>query len=325
MDTDYRKYEKEMEELYKRASGQKSETYHSIVCPTVNGKVCKLCEQCKEVLFDKSIGEKDPIRLRASNINGKFRYYSNVVFLSNPTEVVVFEYGDKIAKALVLAQNGPVTYNKDFMDPIKGRNVAITKISGGGDRRNVDYKVAFGEVSPLVDKSVLTKMNNLGAILQLIENGLRPFYQSKLQGTTEMRILQSWLGAERYWMFFKQAVYHYNITDEEFNAVLGGELNAVTNEALVKVVKQAELVTVPPQKQLSTLDTSKQMKKLLDEWGIGSNSSDPLTEDNQEPPICFSDVQNKPECKECGWNKECSEMGKEKIAIRMKAKGLHHK
>jgi hypothetical protein len=219
-------YEKEMMDLYKKSLGEKQD-FHGIVCPGSHKKPCRLCELCKEVLFNRAIPKEAPLRKRASSLNAKQHYFSNIVFLADPSAIVVFEYGDKVFKQLLAMQMNADQGFKDFWHPIAGRWLIIERIQGA-TKEQVDYYVKPKDPSKIPDMSVLSRMVNLSQISDLIKDGkAKSIYQSKLEKTSIIRILPSWLGPDFGLKFFEKIDYHYNISEEDFRACLAGEVNPV--------------------------------------------------------------------------------------------------
>jgi len=226
-------YEQEMQKLYNelmKNKGEGGETNPPIVCPSTFDKPCRLCDLAKTILFKKD-NEGTPIRQKASELNRKQSYYSNVLFPTNPSEIVVFQYGHSIWKELMLFQMGPGSEVADWLHPQTGRNVIITKTVAGGNKRRTQYSTkARITASPLLDMSVLRQLSlpqyQLSNVLDLIKSGtIKPFYQSQLQeGPNELRFLPSWLGPG-ITKFFQLVLYHYGFSEEEFNMIQRGDLN----------------------------------------------------------------------------------------------------
>ena len=227
------RYEQEMAKLYGelvKSKGEGGAGVAPIVCPTTFNKPCRLCDLSKAILFKKD-NEGTPIRAKASELNRKKSYYSNVIFPTNPSEIVVFQYGDTIWKELMLWSMGPASEIRDWLDPKTGRNVIITKTVVGGNKRRTTYSTKNRiNASPLLDMAVLKKLAQpeyqLDNILDLIKSQkVKPFYQSQLQeGPNELRFLPSWLGPGIA-KFFQMILYHYGVTEEEFEQIQRGELN----------------------------------------------------------------------------------------------------
>ena len=342
---DVAKYEEEMKTLYLKSIGEGKDLFKGIVCPRTLGEPCKLCELCKEILFNRSIPKGDPLRVRASSLNAKFRYYSNVIFLANPREVVIFEYGEKIFRQLIAGQMNPVSEWKDFMHPVSGRNLFITKIQGA-TREQVDYYVEPRlQATKLPDPSVLEALgkdkHNLSNIIQLLSNDtVKPIYQSKLDKKTEVRLLPSWLGPEKYVKFYEKVDYHFNISKEEFEATQKGLLNPVKGLTLQKPAVEKITAGNPVPKDIGSLSS----------WGIVSEATSMKEEDDQEleleqmgvltsqiglpeelpPPACHGEYDEtndecKIECAKDGWADTCKLKYEKELARRRIAKRLQKK
>lgn len=224
-------YERKLIEAYQRVLRQGGSPSF-VICPTTYDKPCKLCSMCYEILKDRSL-RGTPLAEKALSINQKHKYYSNIIFPAvNPSQVVVFEYGDKIFRKLsgfLMDPTGQAEL-KVFTDPIKGRNLFIKKLFGKSKERT-DYDVEPSmAASSLPDPSVLNSLYPLDQIIQLMKTGeVKVISQAKLESErTEIRVLPSWLGPKSN-MFFFPVNYHYGISEEEFNAIVAGELNPFAN------------------------------------------------------------------------------------------------
>ncbi len=83
-------------------------------------------------------------------------------------------------------------------------------------------------VSAIPDINIIQKMYDLSNIIALIKSGkVKPLTQSKLGPSTEMRFLPSWLGPGIA-KFFERVVYHWGISQEDFDAVQNGSYNPFT-------------------------------------------------------------------------------------------------
>jgi hypothetical protein len=251
------RYDAEMQKLYNELVKNRSEDGQinlPIVCPTTFNKPCRLCDLAKNILFKKD-NEGTPIRAKASELNRKKSYYSNVIFPTNPSEIVVFQYGDKVWKELMLWSMGPASEVKDWLDPKTGRNVIITKTTVAGNKRRTDYSTKSRiNSTPLLDMAVLRKLSQpeyqLDNILELIKAGtVKPFYQSGLQdGANELRFLPSWLGPG-ITKFFQLVLYHYGVTEEDFEMIQKGELNPFSG---VDYGERAQTEPHPIQREVQT-------------------------------------------------------------------------
>lgn len=238
-------YNAQMEKMAKELFQDEKEktTTLPIICPTVEGKPCRLCDLAKTILFKKD-NDGTPIRQKASDLNRKKNYYSNVILPTNPSDIVPFQYGEGIWKELMLLSMGPASEVKDWLDPRTGRNVIITKTIPGGNKRRTTYTVKPRITSTsLLDMSILRKLSNpecqMDHIVELIKSGaVKPFYQSQLQeGPNELRFLPSWLGPG-VTKFFHMMLYHYGVTEEEFAMIQRGDLDPFAGLGTT-VVKEA--------------------------------------------------------------------------------------
>jgi len=325
-------FEKKLLDSYKRTLNQGGGGNAPIVCPTTYEKPCKLCTLAHEILKDRSLkGTK--LSQKALELNQKHKYYSNVIFPAvNPSQVVVFEYGDKIFKKLIGFHMDPTGQAelKIFMDPMKGRNLFIKKTPGATPERT-EYDVEPSmSASQLPDINILKDLVRLDDILALMRSGTtKVLSQSKLTDRrTEVRILPSWLGPKSN-MFFFPVNYHYGVSEEEFNAITAGELNpfATYKEAptssdvsFTPPTSTPRVVTPPP----ASKEESTGWEGLL----LGSPGNDQkevikpsVTPDAQDSayPECFGKYGSKGqecevECIEDGWAGPCKMMSADKVA-----------
>jgi hypothetical protein len=345
-------YMKEMEEHWKRINKQGGDdTYHTVTCPSTWGRPCKLCDLAKAILFNKKdYPEEHPLRKKARELNRKNLYYSNIILLQSPFDIVVFEYGDKIFKRLLRFQMDPEFGDyKDFMHPVNGFNMIIDKIPAA-DKRQTDYAVEPRRASSTLPnaeallKAIQDPRFNLTEIVNNNLNGLvKPFNQKKLpNGKTEIRILPSWLGPKYMGKFFQHVLVHYNITQEDYDKVAAGALNPFTDAPAqaYQTVTTAAVPTTPT----PTVPT--------EDWGIAWNvkpapaakvEAPPtqlqgysmpkdadlpdMTSDGGSPPMCFGDYdQTDPECTGActndGWGAQCKTGWEERKSRRQGAKNI---
>jgi hypothetical protein len=343
-------YLQDMKDFYTRTL-QTSNKISGVVCPhsfdTRDEKNnCELCELCKNVLINRDTPKNDPLKEKARTINSKKKFYSNMVFMANPSEVIVLAYGEKIFNKLIVGQMDELSEWKNFMHPTQGRNFYITKVKTGPEKKDVDYSVEPRmATSQLPDPSVLARLYDINNITALIKSGaVKPVHQSKFDfQKTEVRFLPSG-DKTRPLMFFKLVLWHYNISPEEFTAVQNGQYNPITGlytkqtreitaTEIVKMQEKAKDFKIPS--STKTLDS----KDLLAEWG-GELADNDLTEDpsltenaNFETeigiePICFGqyDKDNKTCIGKCseneGWGIACRKIVEERLAMRARAKRL---
>lgn len=317
-------YDAEMSKLYNemvKSQGEGGEKTAPIVCPTTFNKPCRLCDLAKNILFKKD-NEGTPIRLKASDLNRKKSYYSNVIFPTNPSEIVIFQYGDTVWKELMLWSMGPASEIRDWLDPRVGRNVIITKTVVGGNKRRTQYSTKSRiNASPLLDMAVLKKLANaeyqLDNILDLIKSGkAKPFYQSQLQeGPNELRYLPSWLGPG-ITKFFQLVLYHYGVTEEEFEMIQRGELNPFSGMDYTEVPAEKSKLNIVPSPSSTGTVTSKDV-----DWNnyLGEPPkpvtltalTPPSTEEVNTYPPCFgkkfdpNDEECTVDCAADGWSEPC--------------------
>jgi len=336
-------YLEEMKKFYEttlKNSNQKGDG-KGILCPnqfsTQKEKPCKLCEICKEILINRDTPRNDPLKEKARVVNAKKKYYSNILMLSNPSEVIVLEYGEKIFNQLIAGQMDDLSEWKNFMHPAQGRNLYITKVKVGTEKWEVDYKVEPRmSISALPDPSVLTRLYDITNIVALIESGkVSPVYQSKFDfSKTEVRFLPSG-DRTKPLLFFKQVAWHYKITKEEFEAVQKGNYNPVTGLYTSVTPETARAVrnTTP----ISNITKPVTSEDLLAEWGVDESTENtsidlPETEDKFQveedvEPMCYGqyDKDNKTcigTCTNDGWAESCKKIYAEKLALRARAKRI---
>jgi len=321
-------YNLEMKKLYddlmKSNSSEGQQPRLPIICPGTYEKPCRLCDLCKTILFKRD-NEGTPIRQKATDLNRKKSYYSNVIFPTNPSEIVVFQYGDTIWKDLMLFLMSPTSEIQDFLDPRKGRNIVITKTIDGGNKRRTKYSTKPRiNPSPLLDMSVLSRLKEeqyqLHNIIELIKlSKVKPFYQSILQEReTELRFLPSWLGPGIS-KFFQLVMYHYSISEEEFDLVQRGEYDPFSGTEQKKEVDYTapKLIPSPAKKEAEKPPQTKSM------WGEYLEEASPprsVAKEIEEPkketevenyPPCFgkqyspTDEECNGDCKGDGWMEAC--------------------
>jgi hypothetical protein len=317
-------YEREMLDLYKRTTDEKGQSFEGQVCPSTDGHPCRLDDLCKEVLWNKDIVPSDPIRKRASDLNRKERYYSNIYFVANPNEVVLLEYGVKLFNQLIAFQMDPQSEVKNFFDAKTGRNLLVGKTQGA-TKRDVEYKVTPRiNTSQVSHPELLKRLYDLSNVTALIKSGkVKPLYQSKLEKSTEIRVLPSWLGPQSS-IFFTMVKYHYNISAEDFALCQAGKINPVANPYGVAQVEQkpyevigtAGLNNRGPQTSSTSTAIEAEISQL-------EQDIPPQEEALPELPICFGmyDGENV-KCIECETVEECESERAVKLAKRQAARKL---
>jgi len=247
-------FERKLMELYKKEMGQGEQGTSGHVCPGSLGEKCRLCDLCKEILFNKRDYPKGhPLREKASELNAKQKFYSNTVFMTNPSEVVIFEYGHKIWKQLLAGQADELSEWKDFFHPVTGRNILINKVPGGTPQQAEYFAEPRMTTSALVDPSVVTRMYNLFNVLDLYkDSNVKRVRQAQLPpNKTEIRVLPSWEGpkSKRY---FVQIDWHFKLSADEFKAVLAGEVNPFSLAAEPPRRETTSVITVTPPVSVTT-------------------------------------------------------------------------
>lgn len=334
-----RDYVQEMRETYDQATqaldpNKKKVTFS--VCPTTSKKPCKLCDLCKEILWHKDKYSPDLVE-RARDINRKDKFYANIILPTNPSEVVVFEYGIVIGSKLVTMEMDDTSDLKGFMNPNQGRNMYIIKYPNPNKQKtkyDVEPRIA---VTSLPDMSVLNRMYDLDNILQLMKEGkVQPLYQSKLgDGKTEMRFLPSWLGPKFANVFQVRLRFHYRVSTEELEAIERGEFDPFSLSQ--KESKQTEIPA--------------EIKATPDGWGTikppgsasfpasGLYETSPGHFSNEPPPptgpgkvgikpVCCGTYDADEEecninCRDDGWMEECKKDTEAAMSKRRQARGLY--
>lgn len=317
------RYDAEMQKLYNELVKNKEDgqTSMPIVCPSTVVKPCRLCDLAKNILFKKD-NEGTPIRQKASELNRKKSYYSNVIFPTNPSEIVIFQYGDKIWKELMLWSMSPSSEIKDWLDPQVGRNIIVTKTTVAGNKRRTDYSTKSRiNATSLLDMAVLKQLSKpehqLDNILDLIKSGkVRPFYQSQLQdGPNELRILPSWLGPG-ITKFFQLVMYHYGVSEEEFEMIQKGELNPFSGVDYGERA-QPDPIPLPLQPDFQGGIEAVKTKSLWDQYTKeepkveASTKTESPTIDPPTYPPCFgkrwdsTDTECTEDCNADGWAEPC--------------------
>ncbi len=326
-------YQQEMLEHYKRTQ-RESQGFPSNVCPTTEHKPCRLCDLCKNVFFDKKT-DGTPLRERAKELNAKERYFSNITFAANPSSVIIFEYGNEIFKYLIGWQVVEESDYTNFFHPELGRNVIIIKTPGATPRLTKYSAEARAQVSRMTDLGVLQHLPNLSNVKQVLT--MERVNQSKLQsGRTEVRFMPSWLGPQVP-MFYAHVKLHFGIAEDEFLAVLRGELDPFSSATAQQITQPAPV-------------TSKPIATPADNpWGNyggamasppgyqlpTTNERDPGTEDviheddkSNEYPICYGEYEADSQecqtaCKEDGWAEGCKKDTFDREERRKKARKLY--
>jgi hypothetical protein len=344
METMKRDYYEEMRQTYENATRETGEGKKIVfsVCPETFKRPCKLCDACKLILWHKDANTQDKID-KAGELNRKEKYYANVILASNPSEVIVFEYGPTIGNKLVSYEMGLNSDYKGFMDPDRGHNMVIVKYP------NPDPKKTRYDVEPRVnatalpDRSVLGRMVNLDNVIEQIRSGnLRTLYQSKLPaGRTEIRFLPSWLGRQFASVFQLKYKLHYHTSEDELDAIQKGQLNPLED---IIIERPAEIAAGPTK-------TTGQPNTWGNDWAItptptppsispsdwGQAPSIPSVPPSQDRLACFGTYdETEPECTlACAKSgridlptglleqEACKKELEKKVAQRRAAKGLY--
>lgn len=343
-------YQKEMYDDYLNTfKASQEESRKPIICPeTFKGQVCKLCEYCKQILFNKNL-KNSQISEAAGNLNRKFKYYSSIIFpLVNPSEIYVFEYGMEIYKKLMAMHMDPESEYKGFYDPRTGRNLHIIKTPDPNPKKTSYDVEPRSMATPLLDMSVLSRLPKLDQILELLKtSSVKLIPQSKFSpARTEVRFLPSWFGPgfEIFWSMLK---YHYQVSQDVFDAIQRGEVDPFAEFRGVE--SKASPLTSPIQREpVKPTTTEAQRPKTgwedfllqaktpqmspeprMDAMPIIGPSIEPGDEEDVDDtyPECHGKFDpTNPECtgpcKEDGWAQSCVEL-KEKLAKRRTARRLY--
>jgi hypothetical protein len=287
-------------------------------------------------LINRDTPKNDPKKEKARNVNSKRKYYSNIIILSQPSEVLVLEYGDKIFNQLIAGQMDDLSEWKNFMHPAQGRNLYITKVKMGPEKKEVDYKVEPRmATSALPDPTVLTRLYDVNNIVALIEAGtVKPTTQSKFDfQKTEVRFLPSG-DRTKPLLFFKQVYWHFNVSKEQFDAIQAGKYNPVTDVYTASAPPTTSSGTSTYKPPVDVKVTS--AEELMKEWGLSgadvAGAGDTVESEDFEvepevEPICFGnyDDSNKTcldKCSKEGWGDACKKVYTDKLALRARAKRI---
>lgn len=224
-------YEQKMREMYQRSQGdgEKRDNY-GIVCPTYYGKKCKVCDYCKEILFDKAKYDGTPLQQAARDKNIKHHFYSNIVFTADTNEIVVLDYGLVVHDKLLGYQMDPMSQFKFFFDHETGRNLYIVKTPGATPRQTKYDVEPIIKSTPFPNMRLLAKLESPEHQLHNIVDNIKSekvkvVRQNKLpMQRTEVRFLPSWLGPDSF-VFSHHVMYHFGLSEDEFNAVQEGKLD----------------------------------------------------------------------------------------------------
>ena len=323
-----RDYLKEMQDHYAQVvsagTGEKKKIEISF-CPTTWNQPCKLCDHCKEILFHQDSHTKEEIDA-AREINRKPKFYANVVLATNPSELLLFEYGKTIGDKLGVYEMDGSSELKGFSHPTTGRNIFIVRYPHP-DKRKTRYDVEPKmSTSPLIDRSVLNKLYNLDEVAQLIRsNAAVMLYQSKLTAQrTEIRWLPSWLGQKFASVFQVKYFIHYHISEDELAAINRGEFNPLAEN---KIVVPEPVITIQPSPP--TMGTSTSAKNLWDEEDVVEAPAPVQTPKTVKPGCIGTYDANDPLCAQrCATNGVLEECKKEteyqmaSLIKRQKARGL---
>jgi hypothetical protein len=331
-------YEEEMMRLYKRSQGIK-EDFKGIVCPGYHKQPCRLCSLCKEILFDKSTKDT-PIRAKASSLNESLKFYSNIIFMTNPSEIVVFEYGKSIFDQLIAGQMDALSEWKQFMHPQFGKNLFITKIAGSTSSRPTYHVEARAQASAIPDPSILQSLlkdprfNLTNIVANVAAGKVKTFYQSKLATQrTEVRFLPSWLGPQTS-KFYETVGYHYNVSQDDFEAIQRGEydpLRELRSTVLGAPTPPYEVKPVYPNAYNPTQGSSVEPDP-FEAWKSPVDAPVRSQEapereisslPTEEPPPCYGDYADNDAdctvvCNDEGWMTSCKEIYLEKKAMKDK-------
>jgi hypothetical protein len=271
----------------------------AIVCPKYYDKGCTLCE-LTYAYFKAQLGKEHFLRERARSLNRRLNYYSNVIFPSNPSEVVIFQYGDELHKILFGYATDKMSEYVGYDHPKTGRNFFVKKEIPGGNKRQTKYSIEMRlNATPIPDPSVLQgKLHDLDHVLELIEQKQVKLITQRdlVEERTEMRMLPSWLGPG-FRKFYVEVPVHY-VNRDEFNAIQDGKVNPFAEAGIKLASKKPETIimsNIPAPAPTS--------------WGAWEapapvNQTPPLAQDTPKHP-CFGTYDpNSPLC-----NDRCMKAG----------------
>jgi hypothetical protein len=166
-----------------------------VFCPKRNKQIGKRCFVCEKLQPLWNFPEKSKEREIAKNKSVKANFYLQVVFPSNPNELVILELGKKAGSDILdgIEDQGWT----DIAHPVKGkgREMKITKKKG-----ELDYHTY--KVSPILEKadwsipdSILGNLYNLDNILDLLIDPNTKIFKVtslKLDESLTFRICPPW-------------------------------------------------------------------------------------------------------------------------------------
>ena len=332
-----RDFLREMQEHYAQVmsagKGDEKKKVSITYCPTTWNKPCKLCDICKEVLFNQDKHTPEKIEA-AREINRKPKFYANVVLVTNPAEVRLFEYGKIIGDKLGIYEMGDSDL-KGFSHPTNGRNLVIVRYPHPEKRKtryDIEPRMAM---SPLVDRSVLSKLYNLDDVPTIVKSGgVQVLYQSKLEAQrTEIRWLPSWLGPEFASVFQVKYFVHYHIGEDEFDAITRGEFNPLEDNKEPKIVVPTPIVVpaqpTPAAPKANMWDDLRTPVNPIPTWDTTSVSTTPVAP-AMSKPVCYGTYDEDLICTEkCdskygkGTLRACQVETEAQLLKRRQARGLY--
>lgn len=343
-------FEQKMMEMYRKSTGdgEKDQNY-GVVCPTYYGKKCKVCDFCKEILFDKAKYDGTPLQQAARDKNIKHHFYSNVIFPTDSSEIVVLDYGLVVHDKLLGYQMDPMSQFKFFFDHENGRNLYIVK-TPGATKRQTKYDVEpIIKSTPFPNMRLLAKLetpeHQLHNIVENMKAGkVKVIGQNKLpMQRTEVRFLPSWLGPDSF-VFSHHVMFHYGLSEDEFNAVQEGKLDPLADVRLgmVQVAKEPEKVAdlgagySPQTKQVIPLASIPPVQEKRGWGSFATTEANTKVEvvstqvDTKAPPTpgrpkCFgtfdpANTECTEECMEDGWGKPCAAVKEAEVVVEKRRK-----
>jgi hypothetical protein len=335
-----RDYLKEMKDNYDQAVSSddpsKKKTALSF-CPSIWNRPCRLCDACKEVLFHQDSHTAQEIE-QARELNRKPKFYANIMLVSNPNEVVLFEYGKTIGDKLGIFEMDDSSEFKGFSNPKFGRNIVVVKYPHPEKRKtryDIEPRIAS---SSLPNMEILNHLYDLDDVPGLLAKGIPTIYQSKLvEKRTEIRWLPYWNWKKEPALasvFQVKYFIHYHTSEEELAAINRGEFNPL---------KEGEAIVSPPQEIIIPAVAMPTEIESTDVWGALQSQASGLPiqgarsqavesiRTEKEKPACFGTWDDEePVCvvkcvekRGSSVFEECKAATRANLEARRKARGLY--
>lgn len=296
------------------------------ICPRTHDEYCPICSAVDKLprLDSKEEWQDRQNELRSKGFIASARYYMNIILISDPSKVLLFEGPPTIGEGLAKLQGGENDDFVDFMHPIRGRNIYIEKIGGG---RTPRYKVQPRvQVTALPDKSVLKRLYNLTDLEDLFDDRNVDFIRASQfddDETTEIRVLPNWMFAtamkdpenkgryeQKGYAYFLRTIYwHYGIGPDEMGMYINGDLRlpiGKTTDELLEGTEEGSPFGEGEEDVPFFDEDAKAAKEIHTEERTASTSEDFIGETSAIEDLCFGDFDGESiVCEQCNRSKEC--------------------